>query len=448
MVCPQTVPEAERYDIPEDSEIVDNIVVDEHSKRLKRENPRAYSNIIRMAKRLRMKVRFVKNLTDENGNVLDGFITSKGIFINADAKNPSRFVATHEFGHRMKQAAPEVWVAYQEYVINKLKKESFGNGMTAYDILYEETKNAYEKNDTDSINEEIAVNYAGELFNSEEMLESFIREDKSLALKVRDWWYKVLESMGLLSEKKKAQQMWLRAYTAAGENVKKGKVGEFSGEKLSIQKISGEKGDYGIGVYLDSDLLTGLTDAERIQAVKEHIKKLGGREFVAYDKNRKPVKIRIAEHSQRYENRKGDNVRVNRDLTSYLNNKVKQEALVLVDELIETAKEEISETSRYSHGWLDNYGKNNWDYWKVFIQEKNKTVWEATLNVTNSSNGEKILYDIFPIEMVEQGVTSPTSTTNPIVTQNKPSVNSHSRTVWGRVTFCCIYCISVTLLRA
>ena len=234
---PSPEPEAQRYDIPEGSEIVNNIVVDEHSKRLKRENPRAYSNIIRMAKRLRMKVRFVKNLVDEKGNVLEGLITSKGIFINADAKNPSRFVATHEFGHRMKQAAPREWAAYQEYVINKLKRERFGNGRTAYDVLYEETKNAYGKDDADSINEEIAVNYAGELFDSEEMLESFIREDKSLAHKVRDWWYNVLESLGLLSEKKKAQQLWLKAYTAAGKNVKEGTVGEYSGERYSKKEI-------------------------------------------------------------------------------------------------------------------------------------------------------------------------------------------------------------------
>ncbi len=233
--------EVEKYDIPEDSEIVSNIVVDEYSKRLKRENPRAYSNIVRMAKRLGMTVRFVKDLMDENGKVLEGLITSKGIFINADAKNPSRFVATHEFGHRMKQAAPEVWAAYQEYVINKLKRESFGSGRTAYDVLYEETKNAYGKDDTAYINEEIAVNYAGELFDSEEMLESFIREDKSLALRVRDWWYNVLESMGLLSEKKKAQQLWLRAYTAAAKNVKEGKVGEYNEKRASqMRNAQGE----------------------------------------------------------------------------------------------------------------------------------------------------------------------------------------------------------------
>lgn len=74
--------------------MVNNIVVDEYSKRLKAQNPRAYGNIIRMARLLGMNVRFVK--------VLDGLITNEGIFINADAKNPSRFVAKHEFCHSKK----------------------------------------------------------------------------------------------------------------------------------------------------------------------------------------------------------------------------------------------------------------------------------------------------------------------------------------------------------
>lgn len=256
----------EQYDIPEGSEIVNNVVVDEYSKRLKGENPRAYSNIVRMARRLGMNVRVVGELTDENGNVLEGLITSKGVFINADAKNPSRFVATHEFGHRMKQAAPKVWAKYQEYVINKLKNELFDSERTAYDVLYEETKNAYRKDDTDSINEEIAVNYAGELFDSEEMLEAFIRENKSLAMKVRDWWYNVLDKMGLLSEKKKAQQLWLRAYTAAGKSVKDGKVGEFSGEKF---KYVGETKN-GIKKYV-TDFPEGMNFKTREKLFKERI---------------------------------------------------------------------------------------------------------------------------------------------------------------------------------
>lgn len=43
-------------------------------------------------------------------------------------------------------------------------------------------------------------------------------------------------------------------------------------------------------------------------------------------------------------------------------------------------------------------GKNDWQYWTTYIQDKNNTVWEATLNVTESANGVKYLYDINPIK--------------------------------------------------
>ena len=104
--------------------------------------------------------------------------------------------------------------------------------------------------------------------------------------------------------------------------------------------------------------------------------------------------------------------------------KIKQEAIVLIDELFAEATYVSSESPRHPHDWLDDNGKNDWDFWKVFIQEKNKTVWEATLNIANSSNGEKILYDINPIKMVEQAGESATSTTNNIISQNLSKVNS------------------------
>ena len=60
---------------------------------------------------------------------------------------------------------------------------------------------------------------------------------------------------------------------------------------------------------------------------------------------------------------------------------------------------------------VDKNEKNSWEYYKVTIQEKNNSVWEATLNVANSANGKKILYDIYPIKQKERGaaVTSATS---------------------------------------
>ena len=56
-------------------------------------------------------------------------------------------------------------------------------------------------------------------------------------------------------------------------------------------------------------------------------------------------------------------------------------------------------------------GKNDWQYWTTYIQDKNNTVWEATLNVAESANGVKYLYDIDPIKKVGPPVKSGTSTT-------------------------------------
>ena len=57
-------------------------------------------------------------------------------------------------------------------------------------------------------------------------------------------------------------------------------------------------------------------------------------------------------------------------------------------------------------------GKNDWQYWTTYIQDKNNTVWKATLNVAESANGVKYLYDISPIKKVGQSVKSDTSTTS------------------------------------
>ena len=54
-------------------------------------------------------------------------------------------------------------------------------------------------------------------------------------------------------------------------------------------------------------------------------------------------------------------------------------------------------------------GKNSWDYWTTFVQDRNGTIWEATLNIANTANNEKILYDINPIKKVGQSVKSDTS---------------------------------------
>ena len=183
--------------------------------------------------------------------------------------------------------------------------------------------------------------------------------------------------------------------------------------RYSIREIKGEDGtDYGKGVYLDSTLLEGLTDAERKEMMRERVKELGGQTITAYDPNGEAVDIRIAAPSEKFRNRNGRRVPVTNDLARknrYV--KVKQESVVLADELIATSQYKEREKARYPHDWLDNNGKNDWQYWTTYIQDKNNTVWKATLNVAESANGVKYLYDINPIEKVGQPVKSGTSTT-------------------------------------
>ena len=207
-------------------------------------------------------------------------------------------------------------------------------------------------------------------------------------------------------------------------NIKDGKrVG------VIIDVIVGDDGkNYGKGVYLDSTLLTNLTDSERREMVKERVKELGGQEFTAYDNNGNAVKVKIEEYSQKFRNANGDRVRVNNDLIrKYNKNETKQEAVVLVDELIETSTFTKDTPSNYPHGWLDDNGNNKWEYWDTYIVDKSGAIWKATLNITNASTGEKILYDIDPIDPIKkegQAVKSATFLPKPNISQNEQQSNN------------------------
>ena len=197
--------------------------------------------------------------------------------------------------------------------------------------------------------------------------------------------------------------------------------------RYSIGEIEGnDKKKYGVGVHLDSTLLENLTPKERAEMVKEQIKELGGEVFTTYDQAGNAVDITIAKPEARFTNRNGKKIAVNKDLaTKYIGNETKQEAVVLVDELIETAKFDKSKAPLYSHDWLDNNGKSDWDYWTTFIQDKNGIIWEATLNVANAASGEKILYDNSPIKKVGQSVKSDTSLLSNSISQSRENVNEN-----------------------
>ena len=176
------------------------------------------------------------------------------------------------------------------------------------------------------------------------------------------------------------------------------------GVKAQIREIVDVDGNsFGKGVYLDSTLLSGLSEAERKKMVTLYVKELGGTVFEARRADGTIVPVKIAEPDLKFMNDKGKKTYVIRDLSSkFTNRSVKQEAIALVDELVTTSSFSKEEKARHPHGWLDNDGKNRWERWTTYLQDKNNTVWEASLRIATAADGTKYLYDIDPINEIKK----------------------------------------------
>ncbi len=199
--------------------------------------------------------------------------------------------------------------------------------------------------------------------------------------------------------------------------------------RYSIDNIVGDSGKkYGIGVRLDSDLLTGLNETERKQMVKLRVvEEFADSSVIAYDNSNVPVEINFARKNDKIKTKAGNKKPVLKELyNKNINREIKQEAVALADELITASKQGKTNSAKHNHDWLDNYGKNKWDERTVYIQETNNAVWKATLHIANAKDGRKILYDIDPIKMVEETRKSVPTTTNNIIPNSNGNVNKNS----------------------
>ena len=173
--------------------------------------------------------------------------------------------------------------------------------------------------------------------------------------------------------------------------------------QFSEREIIGADGtNYGMGVYMDSTLLEGLTAEERVEMFQLYLDEIGGQYFDAVGKNGTAVKVKIADKGQRYTNERGRTVFANEDLRrKYRRNLTKQEAIVLVDEVLKTARFRNESQARHKHDWLDNNGSNPWQAWRTYMQDPSGKVYETILHITTATDGTLYLYDITPIEIEE-----------------------------------------------
>lgn len=384
----------------------------------------------------------------EGGKGANGWYDSKtdtiyiDLFSGFDNEQAMLRTLSHELTHFIEKYAPKHHNEFKNFLFDYYYGKD--GGKTLDRLIDEERRLAPEKN-REYWENEVVANASERFVNDEGAMRALISEHADVAKSVDQWFSKmnyalrrafkgitasneaVKELLANAEVFSEAQKRWNALLEESVKAKKAVGAAEESGEaKFSMrQNITGDSGKvYGDGVYLDSNLLDGLSDKERVQMVKARIAELGGQTFTAYDGNT-PVEIKIENSRKKFENKSGRIVSVNKDLTTKnIDKGIKQEAVVLSDELISASNYKENAPAHHSHGWLDNNGKNDWEKRTVLIQEKNNSVWEATLHIANAQNGEKILYDIDPIKKVERSGKSDTTSTTDSIRQGEENVNT------------------------
>lgn len=407
-------------------------------------NSDRYKYLAAVAKAVGVDIVFFKtDATGINGQYLNGKVY---LAINASPTTTSivegyvMATAAHELTHYIRQASPENYLRLKDFVSKHLiDKGRLGNGKTFGDLISEKQflyrRTGVDLSVADAI-EEVVADACGMALRDNTLLFEMKKTEAGLWQQVKSWLGKHLGRIKTAFNNVKAeltetqemedvfnelQQLWTEGVVAASRAETS--VSDEQQGKLSIKEIVGADGNtYGMGVYLDSNLLDNLTDDERIDMVKLYIEdELGGKVLTAFDEYGVSHDITIAD-KRRFTNKSGKRAKANSDLTHHTDVNIKQQAIANSEELILAASFVKQEDASHPHDWLDDNGNNKWDLWKVHIQEKNNTIWTASLRIANTTNGEKVLYDIGPIKKVEGGGTAPTQSTNNNILQGKKSV--------------------------
>lgn len=154
-------------------------------------------------------------------------------------------------------------------------------------------------------------------------------------------------------------------------------------------------------VVLDRDIFKRKKN--RAKALKEFVyNELAGHQFIAHDEDNNSVTIEFAKTNERV---KKDGAKNSHKVIDKLAEKRGARNGYIVshtDELIEVSKPDMqAHNDENSHQWLD---ENGWDYRVVYMLIPDGEIIEATLNIGNTRDGRKVLYDINKIKTVGHGV--------------------------------------------
>lgn len=296
----------------------------------------------------------------------------------------------HELFHSVKQSNPTQAKELQDYIINRLKeKESYNyeKRFASLADLYKE--NLERKTDTEIeeyINEEISANACFTVLSDEDNFVNLVKENKSLAQRVRDFFADFIQTIrnALVKISKsnpeyralegdiEAKQKILEMFDAALNSKQKNNTTDNGSVKYSIVELE----DGTSYVKANRKVITGTTVAEMrkdITSFFNEILKDGDLNVTTSDSNVITINKKTAKKSRdNYVSIKGKARKLSDNEF-----KIKLDAEAHIDEL--------AEISTFSHSANDNknhsFAKNRFDYYKTYFQDFDGAYYEITLSV-------------------------------------------------------------------
>ena len=349
---------------------------------------------------------------DENG-----FYENGVIYINENAENPYMEVFKHELFHSL-GADVKLKVAsfFQKHVDQSSQKfiDYKNSVMDAYkkkDGTFDET----------AFWEEYAAQNAEILLN-ENVIDKIARTDRNLAQRILDVIKQALADFKSIFSSPKDYSTLRNRHD--GLNVsglsdaqlqKAARLYEKALRKSdtqndaahSIKNIIGKKGNYGIGVYLDTNIFDGYKPRRWNEILSDFVyNNLAGTDIVVYDESGNAETISFAKANERVQKDGAKHPHKVIDKLARTNGNVQMLSVVHIGELLQTAKQENTNTDNV-HKWLDDGG---WEHRKTYVQDRNNNVYEATLNIANARDGRRILYSISNVKKVDEGAVSSAQT--------------------------------------
>ena len=332
----------------------------------------------------------------------NGWIVNGKAYLSEDSEDPFRVVAKHEVTHHLQDAAGEAYNEYRSYVEQIYRNRgTLNQQIQAVQQLYR--RNGKELSRSAAL-DELAADYAGELLENEALIRKLAGEKRSLGQKILDAIRGLLQrvrvafSSAEVKQLDRAARLWEAALSEAHRAYDAGAVSASDMIRYSIGEIVGKKKHYGVGVILDTNLFDNVKPRDWGKVLNKYVyENLAGAELTMYDDSGTPETVYLAKETDRVRKDGAKNShKVLDKLARYKGDNIRALATVHLAEALEASNNETS-TDEHSHQWMD---ENGWTYRQVYLQERNGSIYEATLNIANGRD-RRILYDINQIRKVD-----------------------------------------------